>query len=608
MTTDSPQDKSRNLAIEVYFGPMEGLGLAAAVDQMNIGRGEQADLIFRLDPWVSRRHVKVGLDGNGLFVQDDGGQNGTWLETGQIHGKVALPENSLLVVGRTPIIVYTADTAFDHRDSLSMGQVPSSFKSALTFATNKAKEEKRQFVDSVDLLIGLLTHADSSLTALIKKTNPDTNKLISALTGRWSKDAKWVPEMLFKTQTQSSAAEPSPSMLTSGLIARARLMAEQSGLPEAEGVDLLAAIHQAPYSFASVTLSKHGLAEEVIQDWLRKQRRAKQTDPGLTAVKSEAVIDQTTTGPPLEQKALKTPAAGPSLFKLEGWDVFREAKEIHDRIKAVLTVYHLASPDQRKEAIGQVLEEATANMVPEFRKKVISHLQDLYPISLAANVQTADEDEIANLRAENKRLKAILTEKDNGQNRAATYSVGDLLKWTLDSNQAVEGLPADQAAALDSLRAIYRFARDVERLTASVVQSFQSRGADLTRYVIPPFRKDLDEMLRQIARTAESGDHQQVESYLAAIRQWLVASLVGYNRSAARFCQELIGKIDPKAIEKTADVSRWRDVMGNSESDLWKKYKEIFYGLQPDLIEDQVQEQAGILANEEFDKLKSNSK
>ena len=183
--------------------------------------------------------------------------------------------------------------------------------------------------------------------------------------------------------------------------------------------------------------------------------------------------------------------------------------------------------------------------------------------------------------------------------------IEEALRLVLDAQADLSAVPDDQRAAVEVLRHVYRFARDVERLTSSVVQSFQSRGADMTRYVIPPFRKDLKDLVERPGQAVSDATARQVETYLVAVRHWLIGSIVGYSGAAARFCREFAGKVDPKAIERQAQLPKWLDAMGLSDAGLWKRFKEVFAELQVDLVEDQVLEQAAELAAKEVEKLKS---
>ena len=58
---------------------VEGESIGALSPPFTIGRDPDCDVILP-DSSVSRRHVKVSMSDTGLFVEDVGSSNGTWVD------------------------------------------------------------------------------------------------------------------------------------------------------------------------------------------------------------------------------------------------------------------------------------------------------------------------------------------------------------------------------------------------------------------------------------------------------------------------------------------------------------------------------------------------
>jgi hypothetical protein len=325
--------------------------------------------------------------------------------------------------------------------------------------------------------------------------------------------------------------------------------------------------------------------------------------PGAAAPE---VSESATMEPAPRTPEMKTVPQPPmeKIFQLKNWEDFREAKELRDRIQAVQASYHLADPAQRVAAITEVIEQAVKGMVPEKRKRVLESLEELFPVLADAPQSLALRRELETLREENARLRDRLRALGEKKQSAPAPSFEKLLLAITGGSDAPGGLPEDERAAAQILRTVLTFAQDLERLITSLVQSFQTGGAELTRYVIPPFRKNLADLLEQAGPAPDAQTAAQLESYLAAVRGWLIASIMGYSRASGEYCRQLLNRIDPRRMEKQTELPRWRDAMGLADSDLWKRFKEVYADLQVDLVDDQIQEKAAALAGEEFRKLK----
>jgi transcriptional regulator with PAS, ATPase and Fis domain len=107
---------ARNTAVSVRSAKLvitkgADAGRTATIDQPTfiIGTGQSADVRLN-DPAVSREHVRVSLQPNGVRVRDDGSKNGTWLGGVRIKEVLLSTDTSIIVGGTTIAITVEADS------------------------------------------------------------------------------------------------------------------------------------------------------------------------------------------------------------------------------------------------------------------------------------------------------------------------------------------------------------------------------------------------------------------------------------------------------------------------------------------------------------------
>ena len=360
---------------EVVDGPMEGLGLAAASGSIRIGRGEQSDLPLGADPWVSRRHVRIALEKGALVAEDEGGRNGTWRDGGRISGRVPLADGAVLLVGRTPVQAGLQAAPFDSR-AAARGVTPGPLEPLLARTTRAAARDGRSFVDAFDLLRSVLSSGDAEVQRLLADLEITPQKATQATGARWPGGLSWIAEMTANVwEALPAGREPAPTPKVARVLAVAAEYARRFGLGEPAEADVLAALAAEPRGPVARALANLGIEATGIDRRLTAFRR-----PATVAASGPPTIQPTGPRPTFAEVAAVPGTPVPTLFELESWDVFREAKEIADRVRAVQALYHLADPDERRAAIEEALKGAFGPMVPERRERVLRHLADLFPL------------------------------------------------------------------------------------------------------------------------------------------------------------------------------------------------------------------------------------
>lgn len=101
------------LVVEILDSPVEPLkGISKSVDPdavggvVTIGRSLENTVVVP-DPSVSRRHLRVVISNNGMYVEDLGSTNGTYLlPGGERIGTANIGEEAVVKIGQTTIKLY----------------------------------------------------------------------------------------------------------------------------------------------------------------------------------------------------------------------------------------------------------------------------------------------------------------------------------------------------------------------------------------------------------------------------------------------------------------------------------------------------------------------
>jgi diguanylate cyclase (GGDEF)-like protein len=80
--------------------------------EATIGRDSTADI--RIDhPTVSRRHARVSVTDDGVFIQDLGSTNGTLVGINTVRGRRSVPDGAVIALGRASLLKMTFSAALD---------------------------------------------------------------------------------------------------------------------------------------------------------------------------------------------------------------------------------------------------------------------------------------------------------------------------------------------------------------------------------------------------------------------------------------------------------------------------------------------------------------
>ncbi|EEP71398.1 hypothetical protein MCAG_01725 [Micromonospora sp. ATCC 39149] len=88
--------------LTVAGGPMRGASFRLSATPQVIGRAPTAQVSVD-DPHLSRRHASVRLTGDGVWLEDLGSTNGTWLNDRRIEVPELLSDGDVIRLGRTEL-------------------------------------------------------------------------------------------------------------------------------------------------------------------------------------------------------------------------------------------------------------------------------------------------------------------------------------------------------------------------------------------------------------------------------------------------------------------------------------------------------------------------
>jgi hypothetical protein len=106
-----------NYVLEIVEGPEAGR-MIPLDGPVELGRDETAGIALQQDELLSRRHVRITPESDGVRVEDLGSRNGTFVDGDEIHSPAHLAVNGQLSVGVTVLELRTAATVASGATSL----------------------------------------------------------------------------------------------------------------------------------------------------------------------------------------------------------------------------------------------------------------------------------------------------------------------------------------------------------------------------------------------------------------------------------------------------------------------------------------------------------
>ena len=165
-------------------GPLKGLQWLVN-RELIIGREDSCEIVIP-DRQISRRHARIYLSTEGVFLEDLGSKNGTYLNSQRIVGSQQLHEGDEIRIAFTQSFLFLSADA-----TLPLTDLPEEFQQAFVLRLDEAS--RRVWVRGVEIEPPLSAQQFNLLAALYQKAGEvvSRDELIQAV---WGEEGNWVTE------------------------------------------------------------------------------------------------------------------------------------------------------------------------------------------------------------------------------------------------------------------------------------------------------------------------------------------------------------------------------------------------------------------------------
>ena len=173
-----------NLIVLADSGPLKGLQWPVS-SELIIGREESCDIVIP-DRQVSRQHARIYPSSEGVFLEDLGSKNGTYLNSQRVVDPQQLHEGDEIRIAFTQTFLFLNADA-----TLPLTDLPEEFQQAFVLRLDEAS--RRVWVRGVEIEPPLSAQQFNLLAALFQKAGEvvSRDELIHTV---WGEEGSWVTE------------------------------------------------------------------------------------------------------------------------------------------------------------------------------------------------------------------------------------------------------------------------------------------------------------------------------------------------------------------------------------------------------------------------------
>ena len=585
------------LVLEVIEGPMDGVLFAGEDDQIRLGRNLDNALSLHADLYVSGFHLlcRRGANAQQWILEDQGSSNGTFVEGGQLGAPHPITLGSTFILGHSTVVrcrarqdesnrTVSPETLYRDKTGLYESFAPE-LKQAFGAAAMLACHERRGFVNDRHLFLGLaMNQADLPLFKRRQGAHsPQVPRPPSTPPGGLENGLdEWVTTHLgARLFTNFFATELpwSPRVVWSILAAREE--AERRGSTTIEPIDWFRAILGDATSRPFQVLAQGDLEPErlgqhlagVAAEPLGSQASPRTTQP-FTAVDG--------TGP----------GQLPIVVSSGNHEIDDQAQRLARRLDGLTAYYFLAEPEDRRQAMQELLRQELRQLEPTKHKPLLEQLQRLFPLDVGAPDKVQEVERLINkIRQLEHRIAEL--EKHTG-----TTSSGVPWHMVVEQNQSpdLDSLSPVDRPRIEFLREVFGFSISLERFIVGLAQGLTATGGNVTgSLALPGHRMSIKGYLNDMTSGRQvRQDH--LKSYLQDMELWLLAGIAAYSESPKVWFQEFWEKASPTVIERS--FSGWTRTVGLQHRELWQRYKDVTRNLNSDLVSQKIFHETKRIAQE----------
>ena len=593
------------ITLEVMDGPMDGAVFAGPADSVRIGRGAENELALYADRSVSNRHAALTWSAeNGAWtVEDRKSTNGTWVNGSRLSSPCRLELGSDFLVGNAVVraMSYEGSAAFLPRAEQVredwgrlVEQLDSGAAAGYGAALGVAVQERRAFLTDRHLLLGLVI-ANPGLPVVARGKGPLGARVLGGAVRQneyWSGSAAWIDHHLRAVGRDDEVLFESDLTITPRVLHVMQRAAERVTARGEERItppDLLVAMLSGLSPRLIEILAREGVDAEHIVSQLEDVTESRTL---VTSV-AERVVPPTpgAVGPPVQ---LTT--GDPSL------DV--RARDTANELYSVASLYHLASPEERRTALARVLTTSLGQVSAQDRGRFLAQLRVLFPVLPGIAVDTVEVDRLRARVSDLERRTSAPAAEDTPR---ATVPAPWRLVAARENDAQLLALDGEDRVAVNLLREVLAFAIAVEQFIVGMVNNLTMQGRVTDVFLLPGFRTNI---LQNSERLAQGKPFKldELRTYLAAVQAWLVAATAAYHEAPEVWFREFWKKASPTAIEAGLQEPGKKKVFRIEAVELWEQYKAVSRALSAELVADEILHVVRRRAEEQFARLRERSK
>src|SRR5271165_4327408 len=115
-TSIAPRSDGRSFVLRFISGKYQGGEFPIATDkQILVGRSSDLDMVL-VEDMVSRKHARINLQADGIWIEDLGSTNGTFVNGEKIK-RARLKEGDRILIGTSILKVIAGDGSTDSTDA-----------------------------------------------------------------------------------------------------------------------------------------------------------------------------------------------------------------------------------------------------------------------------------------------------------------------------------------------------------------------------------------------------------------------------------------------------------------------------------------------------------
>lgn len=559
---------------------MDGILFADEVDQARLGRNLDNAISLHADLYVSGFHLLCRRGAGSLtwILEDQGSSNGTFVEGGQLQAPHPVKLGSTFILGHLSVV-----RSRTRQDEVSRSISPESLykgknelykkfspdlHEAFGAAAMLACQERRGFVNDRHLFLGLAMN-QADLTLFQRGKGPVPHEFLDHILRRpeeWNDIEPWVAKHLGARLFNNffSAELPwAPRVVWS--LRAAEEEAQRRGDTFIEPIDWFRAVLSDPTCRTYQVLERHGLGPD-------------QLSKNLAGVPLESGVRRRPAGTQNFSTAMgESTAPQPLMISSGNNELDNRAQQLARRLDGLTAYYFLAEPEDRRQALKDVLTQELRQLDPSQGRPLLEQLQRLFPLAPGAPEQAF---EVERLNNRIRQLEHRISELEEKQGPTASG-----VPWHLVVERKMPDLdalsPVDRPR-IEFLREVFAFSMNLERFIVGLAQGMTTTGGGVTgslalpghRMSIKAYLNDMDSG-RQVKSTA-------LRSYLQDMELWLLAGIAGYSEGPKVWFKEFWDQASPTVIERS--YSGWIRNVGLQHRELWQRYKDVTRHLNPDLV------------------------